>query len=598
MANSSATHRDSLPVNAPVLPLKDALTAEAGASRPLIRLRRSAAGDFAELVTVLLPALVVIGLAAKYSGFIGNAIAANPALNYTILTVLLVGILSMGHAAWFCLQQRKAVVSWFDSQSSLASAQTWREKYGFSLVGEALKRMFEHKAGKDAEGLVQAVEHEVVAVSHGMDQRMELAGYLVGGMVALGLLGTFIGLLETLASISSLVTGVMAGLNNNGAVETAITTMVGQLRGPLNSMATAFSASMFGVTGSVVLGLMMVLVRRRTGTFTEKFRDDVHDHANATIIRYGLMDENKITIGFLRQHLGAVVDSLTRQAGYFEVAATESTRTEARIATAVESVDRVALVYGDLANRLLAIDGMIAQMRELGTVAVQQLESSKGIESSLQNLNGISEVSQHHLVALGGHLEQLRRESTESATSLETVTIKNAEATQLVVAEVVEDLSKVLQASIWELAQRMDPLVDLQSGLQVIESLLAQANDEVSKRDERSVQANAKLTSTMQVLRDTVASLTERQEADLLQCLARVERHLVDIKGVGSSSESLLKAVVQKASESSSVLGRHTSLLDGMRTALESRRHQPPQKEWGLGATHANGMTKPGAVAE
>lgn len=544
----------------------------ASSQQTLLRARRSRMSEMTEVAVVMLPAIVIFAIGAQYHGFIEHAIAANPALNYTILGVLVIGIVAMLRAMLYVGVQRRGFVAWFDAQSDKEAQKTWKRTFGFSVVGESLKRMFDGSAARDAEGLRLAVDNEVEAVTEQLDTRLEFAAYLVGGMVAMGLLGTFIGLLETLVSISSLVTGVLAGLNSGGAVEQAITQMVGQLRGPLNSMATAFSASMFGVTGSVVLGLILVLVRRRTSAFIEVVRHDAHDYANELISRHHLVDENKLTTGFLRQHLGAVVEALGRQTQNFEHVANESVRTEARIAAAVESMDRVASVYGDLASRLLAIDGMIVQLREMSSISGLQLECSRQTQGTLSEVLATSQASQEGMLQLSEQLSQLavlsERGVDRVTETIGDLSAGNERATREAVSAVIEGVGQRVD----ELAIALAPISDIHSCLQVIESLFAQASEEGMKREQRSTQSAVRLVGTLQVLKDTVSALAVSQEGDMRQVMARLERHIVELKGFGAGSEAFLKALTQKATESTSVLGRHTALFEGMRVALDTKR--------------------------
>lgn len=139
--------------------------------RTLLRTRRPPWQDWLELIAILLPALIVIALGIKYSGFMRAAIDANPALNYTILAVLLVGIAVMGWTAWHCVIQRRAFVAWFDTAQEPTRIRRWHEQFGFSLVGESLKRMFGHGSAKDSEGLLRAVETESTSVLHGFEHR-------------------------------------------------------------------------------------------------------------------------------------------------------------------------------------------------------------------------------------------------------------------------------------------------------------------------------------------------------------------------------------------------------------------------------------------
>lgn len=91
----------------------------------------------------------------------------------------------------------------------------------------------------------------------GIDARLEekrsLVTYLAGLLVFLGLLGTFVGLLETLASVSTIIGDL--DLGGSSGMET-IARLMENLKGPLKGMATGFSASLFGLSSSLTLGLV------------------------------------------------------------------------------------------------------------------------------------------------------------------------------------------------------------------------------------------------------------------------------------------------------------------------------------------------------
>jgi hypothetical protein len=86
------------------------------------------------------------------------------------------------------------------------------------------------------------------------DDRRALVRYLVGALVLLGLIGTFYGLLLTIAGVRD----VIAGLSTDQATDT-MTLIAGfkdRLAAPLGGMGTSFSASLFGLIGALALGFL------------------------------------------------------------------------------------------------------------------------------------------------------------------------------------------------------------------------------------------------------------------------------------------------------------------------------------------------------
>jgi hypothetical protein len=86
-----------------------------------------------------------------------------------------------------------------------------------------------------------------------LDEARDTGRYMVGLLVFLGLLGTFWGLLETIQSVG----GVIGALDTSGGESVAVfDELKAGLAAPLKGMGTAFSSSLLGLSGSLVLGFL------------------------------------------------------------------------------------------------------------------------------------------------------------------------------------------------------------------------------------------------------------------------------------------------------------------------------------------------------
>ena len=86
-----------------------------------------------------------------------------------------------------------------------------------------------------------------------LDEARDTGRYMVGLLVFLGLLGTFWGLLETIQSVGGAISSLGAGGNETGAV---FDELKNGLAKPLKGMGTAFSSSLLGLSGSLILGFL------------------------------------------------------------------------------------------------------------------------------------------------------------------------------------------------------------------------------------------------------------------------------------------------------------------------------------------------------
>jgi hypothetical protein len=86
-----------------------------------------------------------------------------------------------------------------------------------------------------------------------LDESREVSRYMISLLVFLGLLGTFWGLLGTISSVWHVIDGLNVAQHNFGAM---FQNLKSGLQGPLSGMGTAFSSSLFGLGGSLVLGFI------------------------------------------------------------------------------------------------------------------------------------------------------------------------------------------------------------------------------------------------------------------------------------------------------------------------------------------------------
>ncbi len=86
-----------------------------------------------------------------------------------------------------------------------------------------------------------------------LDEAREISKYMIGLLVFLGLLGTFWGLLQTIGTVGQVISGLEVG---TGDYAQLFDRLKQGLENPLQGMGTAFSSSLFGLGGSLVLGFI------------------------------------------------------------------------------------------------------------------------------------------------------------------------------------------------------------------------------------------------------------------------------------------------------------------------------------------------------
>ena len=113
----------------------------------------------------------------------------------------------------------------------------------------------------------------------------EISRYLIGLTVFLGLLGTFWGLLETINSVGVTVNS----LNFSEDTQKLFKVLKQGLEEPLSGMGTAFSSSLFGLGGSLILGFLDLQSSQAQNRFYNEVEGKLSQHTKFTLMN---MDEN------------------------------------------------------------------------------------------------------------------------------------------------------------------------------------------------------------------------------------------------------------------------------------------------------------------
>jgi methyl-accepting chemotaxis protein len=103
-----------------------------------------------------------------------------------------------------------------------------------------------------------------------LDEARDTGRYLVGLLVFLGLLGTFWGLLDTIQSVGKTI----SALDTRAADSVAVfDDLKNGLAAPLRGMGTAFSSSLLGLGGSLVLGFLELQASHAHGRFYNQLEE-------------------------------------------------------------------------------------------------------------------------------------------------------------------------------------------------------------------------------------------------------------------------------------------------------------------------------------
>ncbi|MFN4894784.1 MAG: flagellar motor protein MotA [Pseudomonadota bacterium] len=103
-----------------------------------------------------------------------------------------------------------------------------------------------------------------------LDDGRDVSRYLMNVLILLGLLGTFWGLLQTVGGIGAVIGGLSLG---DGDIKAVFNTFKEGLQKPIAGMGISFSASLFGLAGSLILGFMDLQAGRAQNLFCAELEE-------------------------------------------------------------------------------------------------------------------------------------------------------------------------------------------------------------------------------------------------------------------------------------------------------------------------------------
>jgi len=178
---------------------------------------------------------------------IWTAFQHNPWLNGVILAILLFGI-------FFNIRRvlrLKPEARWIDAFRTNAPGFSLQDAP--RLLAPIAAVLGERQRRSRTALSTLSLRHLLDSISSRLDENRDISGYLRNLLIFLGLLGTFWGLIQAIGAIGGVISGLTIGSGDFTAVFNEF--KAGLLQ-PLTGMGTAFSASLFGLAGSLILGFL------------------------------------------------------------------------------------------------------------------------------------------------------------------------------------------------------------------------------------------------------------------------------------------------------------------------------------------------------
>lgn len=244
------------------------------------------------------------------------------------------------------------------------------------------------------------------SVAQRIDEDREITRYIGNVLIFLGLLGTFYGLATTVPALVETIRSLNPGEGESGA--DIFARLQSGLEAQLGGMGTAFSSSLLGLAGSLIVGLLELFAGHGQNRFYRELEEWM-----STITRIGIDGEDGAPVdmsamGTFVDQLGELMDTIQMMMGQADAdRETNEARFQA-LASAMQQMaqnetastnttllERVALGQEALIKKLddSGMEGIDAESRmRLRSIDVQLLrileEMSAGRQESIADLRG------------------------------------------------------------------------------------------------------------------------------------------------------------------------------------------------------------------
>ncbi len=323
--------------------------------------------------------LIAVGAAAfLLFGQLQEAFFANPALNGLILGVLLIGMVNNFRQVLMLNPEVRWIEEFKSDRSATSSASPRLLAPMAAMLGAREGGQFTLSA--------LSTRSLLDGIATRLEEQRDLSRYNIGLLIFLGLLGTFWGLLNTVGSVGDVIGNLSIG--SGGDLGVVFNDLKKGLEAPIEGMGTAFSSSLFGLAGSLVLGFLDL----QCGQSQNRFYTDLEDWlASQTRLSSGALSDaagEQSVPAYVQALLEQTADSLDK------LQRTMQRSEEGKAAASTQFMELTAKL-GTLSDTMRTEQALMAKLAE-GQLA-QKAALEKIAHGTGGSTGGLDETSRAHL---------------------------------------------------------------------------------------------------------------------------------------------------------------------------------------------------------
>ena len=325
---------------------------------------------------------------------LSDAFLTNPIINGLIFAVLGFGIIIIFRQVYTLRPEIQWIEGYKRNKAKGLTGNLDNKK--LVLLAPMASLLEEHKGRFTISSL--AMRSLLDSLNLRLDETREISRYLIGLLVFLGLLGTFWGLLNTIGSVGEVINSL--GTEDEDSSLMFLKLKEG-LKQPLDGMGTAFSSSLFGLSGSLILGFLDI----QASQSQNQFYNDIEEWLSTmSLIAVNNKDSQKIQedgvpiyVQALLEQTAESIDSLQSTLGRGE-----------------DERKHLADNFANLAEKMSAVaDQIQSNQKALAKGSDKSIDITPLVEYMREHPNGLDDPTKEHIRNMDISIRRLVEENNQ-----------------------------------------------------------------------------------------------------------------------------------------------------------------------------------------
>jgi len=325
---------------------------------------------------------------------LSDAFLTNPIINGLIFSVLGFGIIIIFRQVYTLRPEIQWIEGYKRNKAKGLTGNLDNKK--LVLLAPMASLLEEHKGRFTISSL--AMRSLLDSLNLRLDETREISRYLIGLLVFLGLLGTFWGLLNTIGSVGEVINSL--GTEDEDSSLMFLKLKEG-LKQPLDGMGTAFSSSLFGLSGSLILGFLDI----QASQSQNQFYNDIEEWLSTmSLIAVNNKDSQKIQedgvpiyVQALLEQTAESIDSLQSTLGRGE-----------------DERKHLADNFANLAEKMSAVaDQIQSNQKALAKGSDKSIDITPLVEYMREHPNGLDDPTKEHIRNMDISIRRLVEENNQ-----------------------------------------------------------------------------------------------------------------------------------------------------------------------------------------